>query len=36
LRTVLSDFDLVDERRIDVVTVNGHRSRAVQLLARKR
>ncbi|NUR88205.1 MAG: class I SAM-dependent methyltransferase [Nonomuraea sp.] len=36
LRALLSDFDLVDERRIEVVTMNGHRSRAVQLLARKR
>ena len=35
LRTLLSDFDLVDERRIEVATMNGHRSQAVQLLARK-
>ncbi|MGW5605596.1 hypothetical protein ACWEWI_05760 [Streptomyces sp. NPDC003753] len=35
LHAVLSGFDLVDERRIDVVTMNGHRSQAVQLLARK-
>ncbi|MGW4799228.1 class I SAM-dependent methyltransferase [Nonomuraea sp. NPDC004297] len=36
LRALLSDFEVVDERRIDVVTMNGHRSQAVQLLARKR
>ena len=36
LRAVLSDFDLVDERPIKVSTMNGHRSQAVQLLARKR
>ncbi|MFF9839271.1 class I SAM-dependent methyltransferase [Streptomyces sp. NPDC013740] len=36
LRALLSDFDLVDERRIEVATMNGHRSRAMQLLARKR
>lgn len=36
LRALLSDFDLVDERRIEVATMNGHRSQAVQLLARKR
>ena len=36
LRALLSDFDLVDERRIEVTTMNGHRSQAVQLLARKR
>ncbi|GIH94210.1 class I SAM-dependent methyltransferase [Planobispora siamensis] len=35
LRALLSDLDLVDERRIDVVTMNGNRSRAVQMLARK-
>ncbi|OIJ63885.1 class I SAM-dependent methyltransferase [Streptomyces mangrovisoli] len=35
LRGLLSDFDTVDERRIEVATMNGHRSRAVQLLARK-
>ncbi|MFJ9863848.1 hypothetical protein [Streptomyces sp. NPDC101165] len=34
LRALLSDFDLVDERRIGVATVNGHLSQAVQLLAR--
>ncbi|MDH6133278.1 SAM-dependent methyltransferase [Kitasatospora sp. MAA4] len=36
LRALLSDFDLVDERRIEVATMNGHQSRAVQLLGRKR
>ncbi|MFF0387741.1 class I SAM-dependent methyltransferase [Kitasatospora sp. NPDC004615] len=36
LRALLSDFDPVDERRIEVATMNGHRSQAVQLLARKR
>lgn len=35
LHALLSDFDLVDERRIEVATMNGHRSQAVQLLARK-
>ncbi|WRZ88414.1 class I SAM-dependent methyltransferase [Streptomyces sp. NBC_01007] len=36
LHALLADFDLMDERRIDVATMNGHRSQAVQLLARKR
>ncbi|MGW0413561.1 class I SAM-dependent methyltransferase [Streptomyces collinus] len=36
LHALLSDFDLVEERRIEVATMNGHRSQAVQLLARKR
>nr|WP_055508352.1 class I SAM-dependent methyltransferase [Nonomuraea pusilla] len=36
LRALLSDFDLVDEHRIEVTTMNGHRSQAIQLLARKR
>ncbi|MFD8145355.1 class I SAM-dependent methyltransferase [Streptomyces sp. NPDC059708] len=36
LRALLSGFDLVDESRIEVATMNGHRSQAVQLLARKR
>ncbi|MFE2103095.1 class I SAM-dependent methyltransferase [Streptomyces sp. NPDC059468] len=36
LRALLSDFDLVDERGIEVATMNGHLSQAVQLLARKR
>ncbi|MEV6162873.1 class I SAM-dependent methyltransferase [Streptomyces sp. NPDC052052] len=36
LRALLSDFDLVDERPIEVATMHGHRSQAVQLLARKR
>ncbi|WP_369142981.1 class I SAM-dependent methyltransferase [Streptomyces sp. R44] len=35
LRALLSGFDLVDESRIEVATMNGHRSQAVQLLARK-
>ncbi|MFI0961465.1 class I SAM-dependent methyltransferase [Streptomyces sp. NPDC021080] len=35
LRALLSDFDMVDEQRIDVATMNGHRSQAVQLLVRK-
>ncbi|MEU0597443.1 hypothetical protein ABZ484_04125 [Streptomyces sp. NPDC006393] len=35
-RALLSDFDLVEERRIEVATMNGHLSQAVQLLARKR
>ncbi|MFF4249679.1 class I SAM-dependent methyltransferase [Streptomyces sp. NPDC001663] len=36
LRALVADLDLVAERRIDVVTMNGHRSQGVQLLARKR
>ncbi|MEU8357548.1 class I SAM-dependent methyltransferase [Nonomuraea sp. NPDC048882] len=36
LHTLLSGFDLVDEHRIEVTTMNGHRSQAVQLLVRKR
>lgn len=36
LRALLPDFDVVEERPIDVVTMNGHRSQAVQLLARRR
>ncbi|MFF2196395.1 class I SAM-dependent methyltransferase [Streptomyces sp. NPDC058157] len=36
LRALLSGFDRVDESRIEVATMNGHRSQAVQLLARKR
>ncbi|MER7541180.1 class I SAM-dependent methyltransferase [Streptomyces sp. NPDC097704] len=36
LRALLSDFDLVGECPIEVATMNGHRSQAVQLLARKR
>ncbi|MGW8766086.1 class I SAM-dependent methyltransferase [Streptomyces sp. NPDC055815] len=36
LRALLSSFDLVDEHRIEVATMNGHRSQAVQLLGRKR
>ncbi|GAA3142113.1 hypothetical protein GCM10010466_36340 [Planomonospora alba] len=36
LRALLSGFDLVQERRTSVATMNGHPSQAVQLLARKR
>jgi SAM-dependent methyltransferase len=36
LRDLLCDFDPVDENRIEVATMNGHRSQAVQLLGRKR
>ncbi|MBO4252686.1 class I SAM-dependent methyltransferase [Streptomyces griseorubiginosus] len=36
LHALLADMDVVDERRIDVGTMNGHRSRAVQMLCRKR
>ncbi|WP_426367845.1 class I SAM-dependent methyltransferase [Streptomyces sp. E-08] len=36
LRALLSGFDPVDEQAIEVATMNGHRSQAVQLLARKR
>lgn len=36
LRDLLSDFDLIEENRIEVATMNGHPSRAVQLLGRKR
>ncbi|MBS2963159.1 class I SAM-dependent methyltransferase [Actinocrinis puniceicyclus] len=36
LRALLSDFELVDELLIDVATMNGNPSRAVQLLVRKR
>lgn len=36
LRALLSTFDLVDQRRVEVTTMNGHPSQAVQLLARKR
>lgn len=35
LRALLKELDILDERRIDVTTMNGHRSKAVQLLARK-
>jgi SAM-dependent methyltransferase len=35
LRALLSDLDVVDEHRFEVATMNGHSSRAVQLLARK-
>jgi len=34
LRALLSDFELVSERHIDVTTMNGHQARGVQLLAR--
>lgn len=36
LRDLLSDFDLTAENRIEVATMNGHRSQAVQLLGRRR
>ncbi|MEV6104982.1 class I SAM-dependent methyltransferase [Streptomyces sp. NPDC051940] len=36
LRALLADFDLEGEDRVEVATMNGHRSRGVQLLARKR
>ncbi|MEV5705223.1 class I SAM-dependent methyltransferase [Actinoallomurus sp. NPDC052274] len=36
LRALLSDFEPVDERRIDVTTMNGNRTRGVQFLSRKR
>ncbi|WP_027344193.1 class I SAM-dependent methyltransferase [Hamadaea tsunoensis] len=36
LRGLLSDFEPVRERTIDVTTMNGHRSQAVQLLVRLR
>ncbi|MEV0606569.1 class I SAM-dependent methyltransferase [Polymorphospora rubra] len=36
LRALFDGFHLVNERRIEVTTMNGHRSEAVQLLAVKR
>jgi SAM-dependent methyltransferase len=36
LRALLKDLDFLDERRIEVATMNGHPSTAMQLLARKR
>jgi SAM-dependent methyltransferase len=36
LRTLLKDLDILDEHPIDVTTMNGHQSKAAQLLARKR
>ncbi|MFB7591872.1 class I SAM-dependent methyltransferase [Streptomyces sp. NPDC056169] len=36
LRALLPDFDMVQERKIEVATMNGHRSQAVQMLSRKR
>ncbi|WP_432103793.1 class I SAM-dependent methyltransferase [Streptomyces sp. bgisy091] len=36
LHALLSGFDVVRERRIEVGTMNGHRSQAVQLLVRRR
>ncbi|MFF4902495.1 hypothetical protein [Streptomyces sp. NPDC001068] len=36
LHSLLSGFDLVRERTIEVATMNGHRSTAVQSLARRR
>lgn len=35
LRALLKNLDILDERRVDVTTMNHHRSKAVQLLARK-
>jgi SAM-dependent methyltransferase len=35
LRALFEGFQLVNERRIEVATMNGHRSEAVQLLAMK-
>jgi SAM-dependent methyltransferase len=35
LRSYLKDLNVLHERRIDVTTMNRHRSKAVQLLARK-
>ncbi|NEE03943.1 class I SAM-dependent methyltransferase [Phytoactinopolyspora halotolerans] len=36
LRALLSGFDVLQEREFDVASMNGHQSRAVQLLARRR
>ena len=36
LRSLLPDFDMVEQHRIEVATMNGYRSQAVQLLSRKR
>ena len=36
LRSLLPDFDMVEQHQIEVATMNGHRSQAVQLLSRKR
>ncbi|MEH1165279.1 class I SAM-dependent methyltransferase [Micromonospora sp. CPCC 205539] len=36
LRNVFAGFDLLDETRLEVATMNGHRSQAVQLLGRRR
>jgi len=36
VRALLSDFDLIDEHGVEVATMNGHRSQAVQVLGRKR
>ncbi|MEV0586508.1 class I SAM-dependent methyltransferase [Nonomuraea sp. NPDC050310] len=35
LRALLAEVEVVDERRIEVTTMNGHPARAVQVLARK-
>lgn len=35
LRALLKEFDILEERRIDAATMNGHQSTAAQLLARK-
>ncbi|MDI6102093.1 class I SAM-dependent methyltransferase [Actinoplanes sp. NEAU-A12] len=36
LRSLFADFEPVDERRIDVATMNGRPARGVQMLARRR
>lgn len=36
LHALLADFAVLEERQIDVATMNGHRSLAIQLLARRR
>ncbi|GAB3838636.1 class I SAM-dependent methyltransferase [Dactylosporangium cerinum] len=35
LRTRLKDLDILEQRRIDVITMNRNRAKAVQVLARK-
>jgi SAM-dependent methyltransferase len=36
LHALLAEFDILNEFRVDVLTMNGHQSQAVQLLARRR
>ena len=36
LRALFAGFDLVDERHVDVATMNGRRAAALQMLVRKR